>query len=198
MLKRLFDIIFSIIILIVLFPLFLIISLWIIIDDGFPVFYLQERIGKDFKPFKLIKFRTMYKDADKKGLLTVSSKDNRITPSGYYLRKFKLDELPQFINVLKGEMSIVGPRPEVKKYVELYNDEQKKVLLVKPGITDEASLKYIDESDVLARSENPEWTYINEVMPEKLKINLQYIKNQNLLYDLKIIFWTAKKMFFRD
>jgi len=198
MLKRLFDIIFSIIILIVLFPLFLIISLWIIIDDGFPVFYLQERIGKDFKPFKLIKFRTMYKDADKKGLLTVSSKDNRITPSGYYLRKFKLDELPQFINVLKGEMSIVGPRPEVKKYVELYNDEQKKVLSVKPGITDEASLKYIDESDVLARSENPEWTYINEVMPEKLKINLQYIKNQNLLYDLKIIFWTAKKMFFRD
>jgi len=198
MLKRLFDIVFSIIILIVLFPLFLIISLWIIIDDGFPVFYLQERIGKDFKPFKLIKFRTMYKDADKKGLLTVSSKDNRITPSGYYLRKFKLDELPQFINVLKGEMSIVGPRPEVKKYVELYNDEQKKVLSVKPGITDEASLKYIDENDVLARSENPEWTYINEVMPEKLKINLQYIKNQNLLYDLKIIFWTAKKMFFRD
>lgn len=198
MLKRLFDIIFSIIILIVLFPLFLIISLWIIIDDGFPVFYLQERIGKDFKPFKLIKFRTMYKDADKKGLLTVSSKDNRITPSGYYLRKFKLDELPQFINVLKGEMSIVGPRPEVKKYVELYNDEQKKVLSVKPGITDEASLKYIDENDVLARSENPEWTYINEVMPEKLKINLQYIKNQNLLYDLKIILWTAKKMFFRD
>ena len=198
MLKRLFDIIFSIIILIVLFPLFLIISLWIIIDDGFPVFYLQERIGKDFKPFKLIKFRTMYKDADKKGLLTVSSKDNRITPSGYYLRKFKLDELPQFINVLKGEMSIVGPRPEVKKYVELYSDDQKKVLSVKPGITDEASLKYIDESDILARSENPEWTYINEVMPEKLKINLQYIKNQNLLYDLKIIFWTAKKMFFRD
>jgi len=198
MLKRLFDIIFSIIILIMLFPLFLIISLWIIIDDGFPVFYLQERIGKDFKPFKLIKFRTMYKDADKKGLLTVSSKDSRITPSGYYLRKFKLDELPQFINVLKGEMSTVGPRPEVKKYVELYNDEQKKVLSVKPGITDEASLKYIDENDVLARSENPEWTYINEVMPEKLKINLQYIKNQNLLYDLKIIFWTAKKMFFRD
>jgi len=198
MLKRLFDIVFSIIILIVLFPLFLIISLWIIIDDGFPVFYLQERIGKDFKPFKLIKFRTMYKDADKKGLLTVSSKDNRITPSGYYLRKFKLDELPQFINVLKGEMSIVGPRPEVKKYVELYSDDQKKVLSVKPGITDEASLKYIDESDILARSENPEWTYINEVMPEKLKINLQYIKNQNLLYDLKIIFWTAKKMFFRD
>ena len=198
MLKRLFDIVFSIIILIVLFPLFLIISLWIIIDDGFPVFYLQERIGKDFKPFKLIKFRTMYKDADKKGLLTVSSKDNRITPSGYYLRKFKLDELPQFINVLKEEMSIVGPRPEVKKYVELYNDDQKKVLSVKPGITDEASLKYIDENDVLAHSENPEWTYINEVMPEKLKINLQYIKNQNLLYDLKIIFWTAKKMFFRD
>jgi lipopolysaccharide/colanic/teichoic acid biosynthesis glycosyltransferase len=198
MLKRLFDIIFSIIILIVLFPLFLIISLWIIIDDGFPVFYLQERIGKDFKPFKLIKFRTMYKDADKKGLLTVSSRDNRITPSGYYLRKFKLDELPQFINVLKGEMSIVGPRPEVKKYVELYSDDQKKVLSVKPGITDEASLKYIDENDILARSENPEWTYINEIMPEKLKINLQYIKNQNLLYDLKIIFWTAKKMFFRD
>jgi len=198
MLKRLFDIIFSIFILIVLLPLFLIISLWIIIDNGLPVFYLQERIGKDFKPFKLIKFRTMYKDADKKGLLTISSRDKRITPSGYYLRKFKLDELPQFINVLKGEMSIVGPRPEVRKYVELYNDEQKKVLSVKPGITDEASLKYIDENDVLASSENPEWTYINEVMPKKLKINLEYIKKQNLFYDLKIIFLTTKKIFFRD
>jgi len=196
--KRLFDIVFSLLVLVILLPVFIIISLLIIIDDGFPVFYLQERIGKDFKPFRLIKFRTMYKDADKKGLLTTSSKDPRITKVGYYLRKYKLDELPQFINVLKGDMSIVGPRPEVRKYVELYNDEQKKVLSVKPGITDEASLKYIDESDILAKSDDPEKTYIEQIMPEKLSINLHYIEHQNFFYDLKIIFQTFIKSFFRQ
>ncbi|HPQ09367.1 MAG TPA: sugar transferase [Bacteroidia bacterium] len=196
--KRLFDIVFSLLVLIVLLPVFIIISLLIIIDDGFPVFYFQERIGKNFKPFRLIKFRTMYKDADKKGLLTTSSKDSRITKVGYYLRKYKLDELPQFINVLKGDMSVVGPRPEVRKYVELYNDDQKKVLSVKPGITDEASLKYIDESDILAKSDDPEKTYIEQIMPEKLSINLHYIKHQNFIYDLKIIFQTFTKSLFRQ
>jgi len=196
--KRLFDIVFSLLVLVILLPVFIIISLLIIIDDGFPVFYLQERIGKDFKPFRLIKFRTMYKDADKKGLLTTSSKDSRITKVGYYLRKYKLDELPQFINVLIGDMSVVGPRPEVRKYVKLYNDEQKKVLSVKPGITDEASLKYIDESDILAKSDDPEKTYIEQIMPEKLSINLYYIKHQNFFYDLKIIFQTFTKSLFRQ
>lgn len=198
MLKRLFDIVFSVLVLIVLLPVFIVIAILIIIDDGFPVFYLQERIGKNFIPFKLIKFRTMYKNADKKGLLTVGSKDNRITKTGFFLRKYKLDELPQFINVLKGDMSIVGPRPEVKKYVDLYNEEQKKVLSVKPGITDEASLKYIDESDILAQSENPEVIYIEKIMPEKLRINLEYIEKQNFFYDMKLIFQTFFKMFFRQ
>lgn len=196
--KRLFDIVFSLLVLIVLLPVFIIISLLIIIDDGFPVFYFQERIGKNFKPFRLIKFRTMYNDADKKGLLTTSSKDSRITKVGYYLRIYKLDELPQFINVLIGDMSVVGPRPEVRKYVELYNDDQKKVLSVKPGITDEASLKYIDESDILAKSDDPEKTYIEQIMPEKLSINLHYIKHQNFFYDLKIIFQTITKSLFRQ
>lgn len=198
MIKRIFDIFFSLVILSILLPLFILISIAIVIDDGLPVFYLQERIGKNFQPFKLFKFRTMYKDSDKKGLLTISSRDSRITRIGFYLRKYKLDELPQFINVLKGDMSIVGPRPEVKKYVDLYNDEQKKVLSVKPGITDEASLKYIDENDILAKSENPEKTYIEKIMPEKLKINLEYIENQNLLYDVKIIIRTFLKILFRQ
>lgn len=197
-LKRIFDIVFSFSVIIILLPVFVIISILIIIDDGFPIFYLQERVGKNFKIFKLIKFRTMYKDADKKGLLTVGSKDNRITRTGYFLRKYKLDELPQFFNVLKGDMSIVGPRPEVKKYVDLYNDTQKQVLSVKPGITDGASLKYIDENDILSPSEHPEQIYIEKIMPEKLTINLQYIQKQNLLYDFKIIMKTFLKMFFRQ
>lgn len=194
MIKRLFDITFSILVIILLLPVMILISIWILLDDGYPVFYLQERVGKNFKPFYLIKFRTMYKNADKKGLLTISSKDNRITRSGYFLRKYKLDELPQFFNVLKGDMSIVGPRPEVKKYVELYNDTQKKVLSVKPGITDEASIQFINESDILAQSDNPEYTYIHHIMPQKLNINLQYIQKQNFFHDLKIIFQTFLKI----
>lgn len=198
MIKWLFDILFSLLILIVLLPLFILIALWILIEDGWPVFYLQERVGKNGSSFYLIKFRTMYKNADKKGLLTISSKDPRITSSGYYLRKYKLDELPQFINVLKGDMSIVGPRPEVWKYVRLYSEEQKKVLSVKPGITDEASLKYINENDILAQSADPERTYVEQIMPEKLSINLEYLKKRSFLYDLKIIFQTFLKIFFRQ
>lgn len=197
MIKRIFDIIFSLLALIILSPLLIIISIIIFLDDGWPIFYLQQRIGKNFQPFYLIKFRTMYKNSDKKGLLTVSSRDHRITRSGFYLRKYKLDELPQFINVLVGNMSVIGPRPEVKKYVDLYNEEQKKVLSVKPGITDEASLKFIDENDILAQSENPEKTYIEKIMPEKLKINLEYIQKQNIFYDFSIIIQTFIKMFFR-
>ncbi len=194
MIKRLFDILFSLVALILLLPVFVIIAIAIIIDDGFPVFYLQERIGKNFRSFKLFKFRTMYKNADKMGYLTIGSKDPRVTKVGYYLRKYKLDELPQFINVLIGDMSIVGPRPEVKKYVDLYNEQQKKVLSIKPGITDYASIKYINENEILAHSENPEKTYIQEVMPEKLKINLEYIEKQNVLEDIKIILKTFTKI----
>lgn len=172
----------------------LFISLAIIINNGFPVFYFQTRVGKNNRDFKLFKFRTMYKDADKKGLLTVGGRDPRVTPIGYYLRKYKLDELPQLLNVLFGSMSLVGPRPEVRKYVDMYNDEQKRVLIVKPGITDYASLEYFSENELLAKSPEPEKTYINEVMPAKLALNMKYIKKQNLWVDLGIIFSTLRKI----
>lgn len=136
----------------------------------------------------------MHTDADKKGLLTVGGRDPRVTAIGYYLRKYKLDELPQLFNVLFGSMSLVGPRPEVRKYVNMYTTEQQKVLLVKPGITDYASLEYINENDLLAASSNPEETYIKEIMPAKLNLNMKYIHNQGLATDLKIIFQTIGKI----
>lgn len=179
---------------VILMPLFLCISLAIIISSGFPVFYLQNRVGKNNSDFKLMKFRTMHTGADKKGLLTVGGRDPRVTAVGYYLRKYKLDELPQLFNVLAGTMSLVGPRPEVRKYVALYNEEQKKVLWVKPGITDLASLKFINENDLLAKSPDPEKTYIEEIMPEKLALNKEYIRNHTLGMDLKIIVATLKKI----
>ncbi len=151
---------------------------------------MQERVGKDGVLFKLFKFRTMKTGADKQGLITVGERDNRITPIGYYLRKYKLDEFPQLINILKGEMSVVGPRPEVSKYVRLYTPEQQKVLSVKPGLTDLASLKFIDENKILGQADNPDEVYIKEIMPEKLRLNLVYVEQQNLLYDIKIIFKT--------
>jgi lipopolysaccharide/colanic/teichoic acid biosynthesis glycosyltransferase len=170
----------------------MLLSLLIALDSQGGIFYKQVRIGKNMRPFKLFKFRTMYANSDKKGLLTVGDNDNRITRVGYYLRKYKLDELPQLINVLMGEMSFVGPRPEVEKYVKLYNNEQQKVLSVKPGITDWASIRYVNESELLARSSEPEKTYINEIMPAKLAINLEYVKQNNLLIDIKIILHTFK------
>ena len=194
MLKRLFDIICSLVGIIFLFPVFLIIVLAIVINSGFPIFYFQTRVGKNNRDFKLFKFRTMRTDADKKGLLTVGGRDPRVTPVGYYLRKFKLDELPQLFNVLFGSMSLVGPRPEVRKYVEMYNEEQKRVLEVKPGITDYASLEYINENELLAKSENPEQTYIQEIMPAKLKLNMRYIEETGLLTDLTIITRTVQKI----
>ncbi|HOU97726.1 MAG TPA: sugar transferase [Bacteroidales bacterium] len=186
---RLFDIIFSFIILIILLPLFLLFALVIILTSKGGVFYLQKRVGKDGKIFSLIKFRTMFVNADKQGLLTVGN-DKRITKFGKFLRKYKLDELPQFLNVLIGQMSIVGPRPEVPKYVDLYNQEQKKVLSVKPGITDYASLLYFNESNELVRSSEPEKHYINVIMPHKINLSLEYIENKSLWFDIKIIFWT--------
>ncbi len=190
MIKRLFDIFFSLTGIIILFPIFIIISLLIILDSRGSIFYTQERIGKDEKPFKLYKFRTMKTDSDKKGLLTIGNKDNRITKVGYYLRKSKIDELPQLLNVLIGNMSLVGPRPEVKKYTMMYSAEQKKVLSVRPGITDFASIAYRNENELLAKCNNPEKTYIETIMPDKLKLNLKYIQEQSLWTDVKIIIKT--------
>lgn len=194
MLKRLFDILCSLTGIFLLTPVFILIALAIIVNSGTPVLYFQVRVGKGNKDFRLFKFRTMYTDADKKGLLTVGGRDPRITPVGYYLRKFKLDELPQLFNVLIGNMSLVGPRPEVRKYVEMYTPLQKQVLNVKPGITDYASLEYINENELLAKSSDPEQTYINEVMPAKLQLNMKYIEETGLGTDLYIILRTIIKI----
>ena len=194
MIKRGIDILFSLIGLICLFPFFIFISFLIFITSKGGVFFVQLRVGKNNKDFKLYKFRTMVLNSDNKGLLTVGNNDKRITKLGYYLRKNKLDELPQLINVLNGTMSLVGPRPEVRKYVNLYNSEQKSILDVKPGITDLASIMYYNENEILANSVNPEQTYINEIMPIKLELNKQYINEMSLLTDLKIIFKTFMKL----
>ncbi len=194
MLKRIFDIFFSLLGLIILFIPFLIIALLIAIDSEGGIFYSQVRVGKNGTNFKLLKFRSMKKGSDKGGLITISENDARITKIGYTLRKYKIDELPQLINVLIGNMSLVGPRPEVKKYVDLYNEEQKQVLSVKPGITDYASIEYSNENKILGNAENPEKEYINEIMPAKLKLNLKYIAEQGVLTDFKIIFNTIGKI----
>lgn len=192
MVKRLFDIFFSLLGIIILLPVFIVISFFIVIDSKGGIFYKQERIGKNAQPFKLYKFRTMYSNSDKKGLLTVGFKDNRITRIGYFLRKYKIDELPQLINVFIGNMSFVGPRPEVEKYVKLYNETQRKVFNVKPGITDWASIKYVHENEILAASNNPEKTYIEEIMPAKLLLNLDYVQKNSFFTDIKIMLLTLK------
>lgn len=192
--KRAFDFICSIIGLILLFPFLLIIWLWVVLDSPGGGFYRQIRVGKSGKDFGLWKFRTMHVDADKKGLLTVGGRDPRVTKAGYYLRKYKLDELPQLINVVVGEMSLVGPRPEVRKYVLLYSAEQLSVLNLRPGITDYASIEFMDENELLAKSDHPEETYIKEIMPAKLKLNLKYIEEQNFKVDLSIILRTIKRI----
>jgi lipopolysaccharide/colanic/teichoic acid biosynthesis glycosyltransferase len=194
MLKRLFDIIGSIIGLFLLSPLFLLLSIWIKIDSKGPVFYRQKRVGKNGKLFSLFKFRSMNIGAEKNGLLTVGRNDSRITRSGFFIRKYKLDEFPQLINVLSGDMSIVGPRPEVPKYVALYNENQMKVLQIKPGISDWASIKFSNESELLEKSKNPEKFYLNEVMPQKLALNLKYVETKTIWMDFKIIFFTIKKI----
>lgn len=192
--KRLFDILVSLAGLLILSPVFLIIILLVSLGSRGGVFYLQQRVGKNNKDFKLFKFRTMHTGSDKKGLLTVGGRDPRITSTGYYLRRYKLDELPQLLNVFFGTMSLVGPRPEVRKYVDLYNEEQKKVLLVKPGITDYASLEYFSENDLLAKSANPEETYIHEIMPAKLELNKKYISEAGIITDIKIIWRTLMRI----
>jgi len=191
---RFFDILFSFLGLIILMPIFIILSLLIICTTKSSVFFLQQRVGKNNKDFTLYKFRTMKKGADKKGLLTIGEKDTRITKIGYFLRKYKLDELPQLLNVLVSDMSLVGPRPEVRKYVEIYNEEQRKVLQVRPGITDFASIEFRNENQLLAQSENPEQYYREVIMPKKLEINLTYINNRSLKTYFKILFLTVKSV----
>ncbi len=195
MVKRLFDIIFSILGIIILSPFFILISFIIIFTSGGGAFYRQIRTGKNSKEFKLFKFRTMRKGADKSGSLTVGMRDSRITSIGFYLRKYKIDELPQLFNVLAGDMSFVGPRPEVPEYVALYSAEQKEVLKVQPGITDYASIAYSEENKLLANAENPEELYIKEIMPAKLKLNMKYINEMSLSTDVGIIFKTIGKIF---
>lgn len=188
--KRIFDIIFSFLGLLLLLPLFICISLAIYFTSKGGVFFMQTRVGKFSKDFKIFKFRSMQIGSDKKGLLTVGTKDSRITRVGMFLRKYKLDELPQLINVLIGSMSFVGPRPEVRKYVDLYSLKQESVLQVKPGITDPASLKYRNENQLLAQSTNPEKTYVDKIMPAKLKLNMEYIGKANIKTDIGIIWQT--------
>ena len=192
---RFFDLVFSSIILIFFLPLGILIAVLIRLESKGSVFYRQVRIGKDAKQFNLLKFRSMLMDSDKQGKLTIGSKDSRITRVGYVIRKFKLDEFPQFINVLLGHMSVVGPRPEVAEFVALYTVAQRKVLLVRPGITDEASLQYFEENKLLAASKNPMKTYIDVVMPSKIAINLAYLENRSLLTDLTVVGKTILRIF---
>lgn len=193
---RFFDVLFAFLGLVILFPIFLIIALCIKIGSKGPVFFRQTRVGLHGKDFRLYKFRSMYINAEARGQLTVGGKDNRINPVGYFLRKYKIDELPQFINVLVGDMSFVGPRPEVRRYVDLYTEEQRKVLTVLPGITDNASLEYRNENELLSKAADPEAFYIAEIMPRKIELNHKFIDHRSLKSYFSILFqtaWTALK-----
>lgn len=185
--KRLFDLFFSIVFITVFAPLFLCIAILIKFDDGGAIFFRQLRVGKNSRPFYLWKFRTMKPNSESSGQITVGARDLRITRIGFYLRKYKIDELPQMWNIVLGDMSVVGPRPEVPKYVALYSESDKIVLSIRPGLTDYASLDYFSENELLAASSDPEKTYREEIMPAKLKLNKRYIQEMSLGTDLKII-----------
>ena len=195
--KRIFDVFFSIMGIIAILPVMIIIALVILLDSKGGVIYKQARVGRNNSIFNLFKFRTMNLDADKGSLLTIGDYDHRITRSGHFLRKYKLDELPQLFNILKGDMSFVGPRPEVAKYVALYDQIQLRILTVKPGLTDWASIEYIDESQLLAQAPNPEAFYIEHIIPLKIAQNLKYIEHNNLWIDFKIILLTIKSIIFK-
>jgi lipopolysaccharide/colanic/teichoic acid biosynthesis glycosyltransferase len=192
--KRLSDILFSILGLVLLLPFLFPLALIVLISSKGGVLYKQQRVGKRNIQFTMYKFRTMRTGSDKSTLITVGTKDPRVTAVGYYLRKYKLDELPQLLNVLLGDMSLVGPRPEVRKYVDMYTEEQLKVLSVKPGITDYASIEYSNESELLGRSSDPEHEYVNQIMPAKLELNIKYINEKSFLTDMKIILKTLAKI----
>lgn len=191
---RFFDIFFSIIGILFLSPLFVILYLLICLESRGGGFYSQQRIGKSGKEFCLYKFRSMYIDSDKSGVITVGRHDPRVTRVGYFIRKYKLDELPQLFNVLLGDMSFVGPRPEVKKYVDLYTVEQRKILTISPGITDYASIEYVDENILLGQSKDPDKTYVEVIMPDKIKCNMKYINHHTISEYFKIIFLTIYKI----
>ena len=190
--KRLFDIVASGIGLVLLGPLFLVLAIWIKMDSKGPVFYRQVRVGKNNKNFRILKFRSMHVGADKGSLVTIGGRDSRITRSGYYIRKYKFDELPQLINVFVGDMSLVGPRPEVRYYVNYWTPKQMHVLDVRPGITDPASIKFRNENELMEKAEDPEDYYINVIMQEKIKLYLEYVENASFWYDIKLIFMTFK------
>jgi lipopolysaccharide/colanic/teichoic acid biosynthesis glycosyltransferase len=192
--KRTFDLSIALISILLLLPLFILVALLIVTDSKGGIFYKQKRVGKNKTIFYIYKFRTMVIEHSYVGQLTIGDRDPRITKLGYWLRKYKIDELPQLINILKGEMSFVGPRPEVKKYVDLYNSEQERVLSVKPGITDWASIKFCGESKLLARAKDPERYYIKEIIPLKISHSLHYIDHHDFWIDLKIIFLTLQRI----
>lgn len=188
--KRLFDVVCSFFGLVFLSWLFVFVALWVGLSSRGGVFYRQRRVGRCNRDFTIYKFRSMRVNSDRQGLLTIGGRDGRITKAGVFIRKYKLDELPQLFNVLRGDMSFVGPRPEVRKYVELYTEEQKKVLTVRPGITSLSSIKYRNENEILSRSDNPEQYYIDVIMQDKLAIELDYLEQRSLLTDIKVIFQT--------
>lgn len=188
--KRLFDIVASGLGLLVLSPLFLILAIWIKMDSKGPVFYRQVRVGRNNKDFRIFKFRSMRVGSDKGSLVTIGGHDPRITNSGYFIRKFKFDELPQLINVFVGDMSLVGPRPEVRHYVDYWTPEQMHVLDVRPGITDPASIKFRNENELMEKAKEPEKYYIEFIMQEKIKLYLEYVEKHNFFYDLGLIFKT--------
>ena len=188
--KRLFDILLSGLGLLIISPLFLIVAIWIKLDSPGPIFYRRVRVGRYNNDFRIFKFRSMRIGSDKGSLVTIGGRDPRITRSGYFIRKFKIDELPQLINVLVGDMSLVGPRPEVRHYVNYWTKEQMHVLDVRPGITDPASIKFRNENELLAQAEDPEKYYIEVIMQEKIKLYLDYVKKNSLWYDIKLIFQT--------
>lgn len=188
--KRLFDIIASGMGLLILSPILIVVAIWIKLDSPGPIFYRQVRVGRNNKDFQIFKFRSMRVGSDKGSLVTIGGRDPRITKSGYFIRKFKIDELPQLINVFIGDMSLVGPRPEVRHYVNYWTAEQMHVLDVRPGITDPASIRFRNENELLEKVEDPEKYYIEVVMQKKLKLYLDYVKNQSFFYDIKLIFQT--------
>lgn len=190
--KRLFDIVASGFGLLVLSPLLLILAIWIKLDSAGPIFYRQVRVGRGNKDFRIFKFRSMRVGSDKGPLVTIGGRDPRVTRSGYYIRKYKFDELPQLINVLLGDMSLVGPRPEVRHYVDYWTPEQMHVLDVRPGITDPASIRFRNENELMAAADDPESYYIHVIMQEKIKLYLEYVQNASFWYDIKLIFQTLR------
>lgn len=190
--KRLFDIVASGLGLVALSPLFLALAIWIKLDSTGPIFYRQIRVGRYNKDFRIFKFRSMQIGSDKGSLVTIGGQDARITRAGYFIRKYKLDELPQLINVFVGDMSLVGPRPEVRRYVNYWTPEQMHVLDVRPGITDPASIKFCNENELLEKAEDPETYYIEVIMQEKIRLYLEYVKKHSLFYDMVLIFKTIE------